>query len=264
MRTVFRVALLIHVPPAALTDGPGMFAAEVLDVLPPVAPTAKLSKALVQEGTFDVVKAPPNVDIQDEITVHTLTYAGEDLSTTPPAWAAIGLLSSIDPAHRGAHLVNDPSFPGSGGEGLFPWRYDFLLGSTNLVGAVVARQGIILPWFRVADDDVGSDAAADAWAQGLFAWPTYAVVRGTSQAFYKVGHWEPLVPFAGTLNPDYCGSWVEDTQVETRQYTPTGAAWPREPFRRGTYSPHRFPIYSPPQLAAEARWHSCGIRSSSA
>jgi hypothetical protein len=215
---VFRVALLQSMfRPQALTDGPGMFTAEVVDVLPPVAPTARVSKSLVQEGTFDVVRSPPQ-DVAGDTTLHTLTYAGEDLTTTPPAWAEIGLIASVDPAHRGAHLVYDPSFPGPGG-GAFPWHFDFLLGTTNLVGAVVAREGIVLPWFRVLTGDAASDAAADAWAQALFAWPTYAVVRDVGQHYYRVAHWEPLVPFAGTLNPDYCGSWVEDELIVTRQYT---------------------------------------------
>jgi hypothetical protein len=275
---IFRVALLQTMfTPNALGDAPGFYTSVIEDVLAPVTGADKLSKALVQNGDFDVVRAPLSFFEPGDTEVFTLSYNGEDLTTTPAAWAQIGLVTSVDPAHRGAYIRGNPDFPGPSPD--YTWNYDFITRSTNLSGGIVAEQGAICPWFRDPDrtgttPETRDDENATEWANSIFAWPEWSVVREVKQEFYALGHWEPTVPLTGALNEIYVGRWHEDDQVEARQYVadwgvvsmstvppwnmfltqvsallPTGGG-------RASPSLKRHPLFIAVVLTQEIQWHA--------
>lgn len=210
---IFRQALLQYMfQPHALTDNPGMFSATIVPVLPSVGVGATIADAIVEQGSFEVVRTSTLDPAVQSRT--TLLYSGESLSTTPPAWAAVGLRTSLDDSLRGAVLDVDPTFPAPPEVGA--WQFDAISRTSNLLGGIVVAVNngsvfsrTVLPWFENA-------TAADLWYSALFLWPEYAVTRTPTEASWISGAvWTPL---GGSADPDYFGAWTGGTVNTAREY----------------------------------------------
>lgn len=209
---IYRQAILQSMfRPHALTADPGMFSSAILPVLPSVSTGQPLSAAMIQPGEFEVIRTSTGDDeVADRFT---LLYSGESLTSTPSAWAAVGLQVSLDDDTRGAVLEADPTFPGpeSG-----TWHYDLISRTTNVTGGIVVpvksgsvTERVLLPWFATA-------TAADEWYSALFLWPTYGVTRIYASGGWAYGLWTPR---GYGSDADYWGDWSQDGDtIEVREY----------------------------------------------
>ncbi len=196
---IFRQVMLQEMfQPWALTDDPGMFSSTILPVLPSASGT--IASAIVQNGSFDSVKTGPSISGH---ALTSLSYSGENFSSTPIAWVAAGVSVSLDVASRGAVVSVDPGEePGT--------QIDVISRSTNVTGEVVSGLPMtFLPWFSNA-------TAADTWYSSLFLWPTYGYVRTPTEEEWGSG--SVFTPSGGGADPDYYGSWSAGTPVAVREY----------------------------------------------
>lgn len=204
---IFRLALLQSIfRPQVLTDGPGLFAQSILDVLPPLESSATLAEAMVQRGDLDIVKT--TIGRGQKPYVYRATYSGEPLLTQPPAaWAEIGLVVSLSEAERSVVLSGNPRI---GPEQGVDYVYDAIARSTNITGGVVVSLPRALRpfWTTVGE--------ADAWFAAMFAWPEYVAQRTATEVEWWEADWEPL---SEATDSDYIGHWEQTTRHLARQYT---------------------------------------------